>query len=84
MSERISEIRTTSGNHPVSSMVLRKADALNQLVQELTDAEQVGWRVDPGRLAGKLRMLVADLRGNVAPAVAEYESDLAARMGAVK
>lgn len=84
MSERISEVRVTSGNHPVSSMVRRKADAVHELALELTAAAKSGQIVDANQLAARLQRLVGDLRRNVAPAVQHLEEMGASQMGVCK
>lgn len=81
MAERISQIRVTRGAHPVSSTVRRKADSLDQLVADLTEAHATRRLVDVGRLANQLALLARDLRTGVAPAIEGLEEMAAGQMG---
>jgi hypothetical protein len=81
--DRISYL-SMRGNAPVSSLVLRKAAALGDLINELTELAQAGGHIDGERVASRLRMLANDMTRGIAPAVVELETLAAARMGVAK
>ncbi len=85
MAERISEVRITSGNHPVSSRVERAANNLQTLATSLYASGKAGEQVDLCRLSETLRMLVGELRGHIGPAARDIEDalrdELARRVG---
>jgi hypothetical protein len=71
--DRISHL-SLRGNAPVSSLVLRKAAALADLITELRELTDAGGHIDGAKVAARLSMLETDLTKSVAPEVGRLEA----------